>query len=60
MDFTRRAGQSFIIDRDIRVTLVEVRGSQVKFSIQAPLEVKIYREEIYKKIQEEARAKAEA
>ncbi len=44
---TRRAGERLIIGDDIVLTVVEVRGDNVKIAIEAPKEVKIYRGEIY-------------
>jgi carbon storage regulator len=44
---TRRAGETIRIGDDIRVRVLESRGSQVRIGIEAPGDVKIYREEIY-------------
>jgi carbon storage regulator len=44
--FTRYPQQSISIDHDIKVTILEIDGSQVKVGIEDPLEVKILREEI--------------
>ena len=48
--FTRRVGEAFLIDNDVRVTVTQVGGGQVKVAIEAPAEVKVYREEIYNRI----------
>lgn len=48
--FTRRVGEAFLIDDDVRVTVTQVGGGQVKVAIEAPAEVKVYREEIYNRI----------
>ncbi|MDA8212016.1 MAG: carbon storage regulator CsrA [Clostridia bacterium] len=55
---TRKVGQSIIIDDDIEVTVVEVRGDQVRIGIKAPKTVKILRKEIYDEIQSENRQAA--
>lgn len=53
---TRKRGESLIIDNDIEITILEIRGEQVKIGIQAPKSVPIYRKEVYLQIQEENRA----
>ena len=50
---TRKAGQSVYIGDDIKITLHNIRGNQVRIGIHAPPSVKIYREEIYLQILEE-------
>lgn len=47
---TRKSNQSIIIGNDIEVTIVEVRGEQVRLGITAPKEIPIYRREIYEAI----------
>jgi carbon storage regulator len=47
---TRKANQSIIIGDDIEVTVVEVRGEQVRLGITAPREIPIYRREIYEEM----------
>lgn len=47
----RKKGESFIIDDDIRITIVESNGNQIKIGIDAPQHVEIYREELYERIQ---------
>ncbi|MEX2254444.1 MAG: carbon storage regulator CsrA [Acidimicrobiia bacterium] len=44
---TRRANQSLMIGHDIVVTVIEVRGDQVRIGIRAPREVPVYREELF-------------
>jgi len=53
---TRKKGQGVVIGGGIRVVVVEVSGEYVRLGIEAPREVAVYREEIYKMIQEENRA----
>jgi carbon storage regulator len=49
---TRKVGESITIGDDIRITVMAVKGNQVKIGIEAPTETKIYREEIYTSIVE--------
>lgn len=53
---TRKKDESLIINNNIEVTILEVRGDQVKIGISAPKEVPIYRKEVYLQIQEENKA----
>lgn len=55
---TRKLGESITIGSDVKVTVLEMQGKQVKIGIVAPKELSVYREEIYKKIQEENRKAA--
>ncbi|MEE9572413.1 MAG: carbon storage regulator CsrA [Candidatus Neomarinimicrobiota bacterium] len=48
---TRRIGESIMIGDNIEVVVSNIRGRQAQVSIDAPNEVKIYRKEIYQKIQ---------
>ena len=56
---TRKPGESLYIG-DVKVTVVELKGHQVRIGIDAPPEIRIYREEIYIQILEENRKAAEA
>ncbi len=49
---TRKKNESIIIHNNIEITILEVKGEQVKIGIQAPKEVPIYRKEVYVQIQE--------
>lgn len=53
---TRKKGESLVINNNIEVTVLEMRGDQVKIGITAPKEVPIYRKEIYLQIEEENKA----
>lgn len=53
---TRKKDESLIINNNIEVTVLEVRGDQVKLGISAPKEVPIYRKEVFLQIQEENKA----
>lgn len=52
----RKLNERIIIGDDIEVSVVEIKGDQVKLGISAPREVKVYRHEVYQAIQEENRA----
>jgi len=50
---SRRTGESLIIDdRKITITILSVKGNQVRIGIDAPKDISIHREEIYKRIQD--------
>ncbi len=57
---TRKPGESIYIGDQIKVTVVEIKGHQIRVGIDAPSELRIYREEIYLQILEENRQAAEA
>ena len=50
---TRKTGESIILDDEIEIIVVEVKGDQVRLGIQAPKSVKILRKEIYEEIRSE-------
>lgn len=50
---TRKVGERLAIGDDISVTLLEIKGSQVKLGIEAPKSVEVHRQEIYRKIRAE-------
>uniref|UniRef100_A0A7V4G6Q4 Translational regulator CsrA n=1 Tax=Desulfobacca acetoxidans TaxID=60893 RepID=A0A7V4G6Q4_9BACT len=50
---TRKAGEGLFIGDDIRLTVLEIRGKQIRLGIEAPANVVVLREEIYRRIQEE-------
>lgn len=52
---TRKLGESITIGDDIKVSVLGIRGRQVRLGIEAPLKVVVHREEIYVKIQQENR-----
>jgi carbon storage regulator len=55
---TRRPGQSVYIGDDVKITLVEIKGNQVRIGVEAPPSVRIFREEIYIQILEENKSAA--
>ncbi len=50
---TRKKGESIMIGNNIKVSILEVRGDQVKLGIAAPKEIPVYRDEVYIQIQKE-------
>jgi carbon storage regulator len=57
---SRRPGESLTIGDDVVVTVVGVSGNQIRLGITAPREVRVLREEVYKAMQEENLAAANA
>jgi carbon storage regulator len=57
---TRKKGESLVINNNIEITIMEVRGDQVKVGIAAPKEIPIYRKEVYLQIQQENEASMNA
>ncbi len=49
---SRKKNEALVINNDIEVTVLDIKGDQVKLGITAPKEVPIYREEVYLQIQE--------
>lgn len=52
---TRKPEQSIMIGADIEITILEVRGEQVRVGIRAPREVTVHRKEVFDQIREENR-----
>jgi carbon storage regulator len=57
---SRRVNEKIVIGDDIVVSVVEVRGDQVKLGIEAPRNVKVFRQEVFDAIQEENKKAAAA
>ena len=47
---SRRADESLFIGDDIKITVLDIRGGQVRIGITAPDSIKVHREEVYQKI----------
>lgn len=50
---TRRVGESIIIGDHITVSILSIKGNQVRVGVEAPKEIPVHREEIYKRIHEQ-------
>ena len=57
---SRRPGESLTIGDNITVTVVSINGNQIRLGVNAPREVRVLRDEIYKAIKDENRAAANA
>ncbi len=57
---TRRAGETVMIGNDITITVLGVKGNQVRIGINAPKDIPVHREEIYERIQSEKNAEESA
>jgi carbon storage regulator len=50
---TRRVGETIVIGDDVTVTVLGVKGNQVRLGVNAPRDLPVHREEIYERIQQE-------
>ena len=50
---TRKLNESIMIGNDVKITVIDVRGDQVKLGISAPRQIAVHREEVYLEIQRE-------
>lgn len=57
---SRKRDESIIIGDDVVITVVDIKGEQVKIGVTAPKTVSIHRKEVYEAIQEENRAAAKS
>lgn len=53
---TRKKGESLVVNNNIEITVLEIRGDQIKIGISAPKNVPVYRKEVYLQIQKENEA----
>lgn len=57
---TRYVGESLRVGDDVEVSVAGVKGNQVRLAINAPKHIPVHREEIYRRIQKEKRAKVDS
>jgi carbon storage regulator len=57
---TRRVGESLMVGDEITVTVLGVKGNQVRIGVNAPRDVAVHREEIYNRIQDDEESKSSA
>lgn len=57
---TRKKGESLVVNNNIEITVLEIRGDQIKIGICAPKNVLVYRKEVYLQIQKENEASLKA
>ncbi len=57
---SRKKNEALIINNNIEITILEVKGDQVKVGIEAPREIPVYRKEVYLQIQEANSASSDA
>jgi carbon storage regulator len=55
---TRKVGESIKINEDVKITVIEVKGRNIRLGIDAPKTTKVYREEVFLKIREENKTAA--
>ncbi|TLY57571.1 MAG: carbon storage regulator CsrA [Gammaproteobacteria bacterium] len=55
---TRRVGETVMIGDDVTITVLGVKGNQVRVGINAPKNIAVHREEIYERIKRERQAEA--
>jgi len=56
---TRRIGESIIVGDDVTITVLGVKGNQIRLGVNAPKDVSVHREEIYQRIKQEQRGSTE-
>ena len=52
LDLSRRKNEALIINNNVEITILEIKGEQVKIGITAPKDVPVYRKEVYAQIQD--------
>jgi carbon storage regulator len=55
---TRKINETLVIGDDVHITILGIKGNQIRIGIEAPQQVSVHRKEIYLKIQEENEAKS--
>ena len=51
---SRKKNESIVINNDIKIVVVEIRGDKVRLGIEAPRDIEVHREEVYKQIHGES------
>ena len=54
---TRKKNEVIVIGNNIKITVVDIRGDKVRIGIEAPVEIPVYRQEVYEAIQREEKLK---
>ena len=50
---SRRVDESLLIDKDIKITVLDIKGGQVRLGITAPTSIKVHREEVFDRIKKD-------
>lgn len=56
---SRKKNEALVINNNVEITILEVKGDQVKVGIEAPREIPVYRKEVYLQIQEANKASSD-
>lgn len=56
---SRKKGEAIVINNNIEITILEIKGEQVKIGVSAPKEVPVYRKEVYAQIEDANKAAME-
>ena len=54
LGLSRRVDESLLIDKDIKITVLDIKGGQVRLGITAPQSIKVHREEVFDRIQNDS------
>lgn len=57
---TRKKGEALVINNNVEITILEIKGDQIKIGVEAPKEIPIYRKEVHAQIQESNQASMDA